>query len=402
MNMKKNFDLIKKETDSYIVNSYKRKPIAFIKGKGCLLTTSEGKTVIDFFPGWGVSNIGYCHPAVSSAISRQSKEFIHMANVFYNPLQGEVAKLLVQNSFPGKVFFCNSGTEAVEGALKTARAWGKAKGKTELISFNQSFHGRTTGALTLTGQSKYRDAFLPLLPGVKYAEFNDLASVKKLVTAKTCAVILELVQGEGGVHVAENSFIQGLKKLAAEKDFLLIFDEVQTGFGRTGTLFAFQHFGVIPDVLCLAKAIAGGVPMGAAVLGKKVENVLTPGMHAATFGGNPLACAASKAVFEAFKKEKILEKMKPVQKKLTEFFSSLASQYSEVISFRSLGMMFGIEMKEGCAARIAELALDQGLIINCTAERVLRIMPALNMRMKDCMAGLKILEKVFKDVCKKK
>ncbi|MBN2145052.1 MAG: acetylornithine/succinylornithine family transaminase [Candidatus Aureabacteria bacterium] len=400
MKQTKNFTSIKKEVETYIVNSYTRKPVAFVKSKGCYMTTTDGKPVLDFFPGWGVSNLGYCHPHVSAAISRQSKNFIHMANVFYNPLQAETAKLIVKNTFPGKVFFCNSGTEAVESALKTARAWGNDKGKTDIISFIHSFHGRTTGSLALTGQSKYRNAFVPLLPGVNYARFNDLDSVRELITDKTAAVILELVQGEGGVHVADKNFILGLKKLSQEKDFLLIFDEIQTGFGRTGKLFAFQNYGIIPDMLCLAKAIAGGVPMGAAVMGKKAENILTPGMHASTFGGNPLACAACIAVFKAFEKEKILEKMKPVQKKLVEFFISLTKKYP-IVRFSYLGMMFGLEMQENLASRIADLAFENGLIINCTAERVVRIMPALNMSMKDCLKGIKILEKVFEEVCTK-
>ena len=392
-------DIIK-EVDEYVLGTYKRKPEAFVSAKGSWLTSITGRKVLDFFPGWGVSNLGHCHPSVVKALSSQAKQILHLSNIFYMPGQGTFAKRLVKQTFKGKVFYCNSGAESLECAIKVARAWGKDKGKDEFISFYKSFHGRTIGALTLTAQSHYQDPFAPLMPNVKYAEFNQIESVSKLVSGKTCAVVLELVQGEGGVRIADKNFVKALAALAREKDFLLIFDEVQTGFGRTGKMFAFQNYGVKPDILCLSKSIAGGFPMGATLIATSVAKVMSPGMHASTFGGSYLACSAALGVLDAFEKEKTLEKMKPVQKKLVSFFEGLAKTYKQVISFRSLGMMFGIEMEGDYASRIADLALKEGLIINCTAGNVLRIMPALNLTMKDCEKGINIMEKVFKYACK--
>ncbi len=395
-----NLDQIMRDVQHYVLGTYKRKHEGFSEGRGSWLKSVTGKKVLDFFPGWGSSNLGHCHPRVVKAIQKQVGKIIHMANVFYSPLQAEYAKRLIGHTFPGKVFFCNSGAESLECAIKAARAWGKDKGKNEFVSFYKSFHGRTVGALTLTAQSSYQDPFAPLMPHVHYAEYNNLASTLEKINDKTCAVVLELVQGEGGIRVADKAFIRALSCLSKEKGFLLIFDEVQTGFGRTGKLFAFQNYKVKPDILCLAKSIAGGAAMGATILSKPVSEVMKPGMHASTFGGNYLVVSGALAVLEAFEREKILEKMLPIQKKLEAFFEGLKKKYSQVVEFRHLGMMFGIEMKHDYAARIADRALEEGLIINCTSGNVLRIMPALNLRQKDCDQGIKILEKVFAHVCK--
>lgn len=390
---------IMQEVNQYVAGTYTRKPEAFVRGRGSWLKSVRGNSVLDFFPGWGVSNLGHCHPRVVKAVSAQASRLIHLPNVFYIPDQGTVARRICRYAFPGKVFFANSGTESVECAIKAAKAWGRERGREEFISFERSFHGRTLGSVTLTGQARYRDPFVPLMPSVKYAEFNRIDSVRKLAGRKTAAVIIEPVQGEGGVRVADKEFIRELARLARQNDFLLIFDEVQTGFGRTGRFFAFEHFGIRPDILCMGKAIAGGIPMGATLLSSKIESVLQPGMHASTFGGNYIACAASRAVFETFEQEKILEKSRAVQKTLVRFFQKLASRYSQVREFRHLGMMFGLEMESHYAPLIADRALDEGLIINCTAKNVLRIMPALNLSHADCSRGIKILENIFRDVC---
>jgi len=391
---------IKKDILKYVLGTYTRKDIAFVSGKGSKLKTIDGKQILDFFPGWGVSNLGHCHKNVVKAICDQAKKIIHMANIFYIPDQADVAKGIIKKSFPGQVFFSNSGTESVECAIKTAKAWGKLKGKKEFISLNRSFHGRTIGSVTLTGQKAYREAFGSLMPNVKYADLNDIKSVEKIISKKTCAIIIELVQGEGGVRIANKKFVKELEKLSKKHQFLLIFDEVQTGFGRTSKFFAYQHYGVTPHIMCLGKAIAGGVAMGATVVNKNIASIMKPGMHASTFGGNYLACASAKAVLKTFEEEDILKNMKPVQKELESFFKKLSKKYSQIISFRSLGMMFGLEMEEGVALKIADTSLENGLIINCTAKNVLRIMPALNLSLKDCRKGMKIIEKVFKDVCR--
>jgi len=391
---------IKKDVLKYVLGTYIRKDIAFVSGKGSRLKTIDGKTVLDFFPGWGVSNLGHCHKNIVKAIRDQAKKIIHLANIFYIPDQADVAKGIIKKSFPGQVFFSNSGTEAVECAIKTAKAWGKPQGKLEFISLNRSFHGRTIGSVTLTGQETYRSAFGSLMPNVKYADLNDIKSVENLISRKTCAIIIELVQGEGGVRIATKSFVKKLENISRKHKILLIFDEVQTGFGRTSKFFAYQNYGVKPHIMCLGKAIAGGVAMGATVIAKDITSIMKPGMHASTFGGNYLACAAAKAVLRTFEEDNILQNMKVVQKELKLFFTKLSKKYAQITSFRSLGMMYGLEMKDDFASKIADQALENGLIINCTAKNVLRIMPALNLSLKDCRKGMKIIEKVFSHVCR--
>jgi acetylornithine/N-succinyldiaminopimelate aminotransferase len=298
------------------------------------------------------------------------------------------------------VFFCNSGAESVECALKAAKTHGRSLGKTEIIAFKKSFHGRTTGALALTGQNAYQKPFRPLLPHIRHIDFNDCDAIKSLITDKTAAVIVEPVQGEGGVNVASKKFLKNLRQWTRKQGALLILDEVQTGFGRTAKWFAYQHYGIQPDILCMAKAIAGGCPMGAVLIGDRYTGLLPAGTHASTFGGNYLACSAALAVLEAFDKEKVFDRMVPLQEILTSFFQDLKKQFPQIVDFRHLGMMYGLEFSGDLAARVAHLALERGLIINCTAGNVLRIMPALNLSLKDCRQGLKILKECVTDGCK--
>lgn len=389
---------IKKISDQYIASTYIRKEVAFVRGKGSWLTDSDGQKYLDFFPGWGVSNIGHCHPKVVQAVTKQAKELFHLANVFYNNPQAQLAKKLIQKSFSGRAFFCNSGAEALEGALKAVKAYGKQNGKNEIIAFESSFHGRTHGALSLTGQKKYRQPFNPLIAGIKYAKLNDLKSFEKLVSDKTAGVFVELVQGEGGVNICQKDFVKELRSLADKHKFLLVFDEVQTGFGRTGKFFAFQNYNIKPDILCLAKAMGNGYPIGATLFRKPFDMILQPGMHASTFGGNHLGCQASLAVMNAFEDEKILVNMKPKIKKFLSFFKKMKKQYAkEIIDIRHLGMMFGIELQGQLAAKIEQLSFEKKLIINCTASNVLRIMPALNISDKDIDKGLIRLEECFQN-----
>ncbi|MDD2752914.1 MAG: aminotransferase class III-fold pyridoxal phosphate-dependent enzyme, partial [Candidatus Omnitrophica bacterium] len=293
--------------DSYkenILPTYTKTPLVFVKGKGSRLWDIHDKVYLDLFPGWGVGNLGHCHPKVMQAVRDQVSKLIFIPNNYYHIPQAKLAKEIVALTFPSKVFFCNSGAEANEGAIKFSRKFGK--GRYELITFENSFHGRTLATVTATGQKKYQQGFEPLPEGFKTVKFNDLAAVKQAITEKTVGIMLELIQGEGGVNVADKAFVLALRKLCDEKNLLLIVDEVQTGVGRTGKLFCYQHYGITPDIMTLAKALGGGLPIGMMVVKKEISDTLGPGMHASTFGGGPVIARAALAVLQAIDKEKIL------------------------------------------------------------------------------------------------
>ena len=366
-----------------------------MKGKGARVWDLEGKVYLDFFPGWAVSGIGHCHPLVVNAIKEQARKMLHVANNFLNVKQAELARVIVEASFPGRVFFCNSGAEANEGAIKFARKYGSDTGRFEIITMKNSFHGRTLAAMTATGQEKFHQGFQPLVEKFRYADFNDLESVRKLVNDKTIAVMLEPIQGEGGVHVASRDFLEGIRKLCDEKDMLLILDEVQTGMGRTGKMFGYQHYSLEPDLMTLAKTLGGGVPIGALVVNRRIKReVFAPGMHASTFGGNPLVCAASLAVFKAIKKDKLLTNTIRMGELLDKEFEKLKAKYPVIESTRGVGLMRGLKLKEP-AAPYANEARDEGLLINATQGDVLRIMPPMTVTVKEMRLGMKILENVF-------
>lgn len=380
--------------EEFIIQSYTRIPLVFVKGKGSFLIDIDGKKYLDFFPGWGVSNVGHCHPKVVSAVRDQIGKLIHVPNNFYHPQQGKLAKLIVQHSFPSKVFFANSGAEANEGAIKLSRIFGEGK-RYEIITTINSFHGRTMGALTATGQAKHHVAFEPLMPGFKTVPYNDIPAIKAAITEKTVAVMLELVQGEGGVNIAEKSYIKELRQLCDEKNLLLIIDEVQTGFGRTGSLFAFQQYDIIPDIMTLAKGLGGGMPIGAVVAGKKVQDLFKPGMHGSTFGGSPVITKAAIGVFEAIMKDKMLSNAKTMGMFFLEELKKLQQQFSFIKEVRGKGLMLGLELTiEGKS--IVDDCRENGLIINCTQGKVLRIMPALNVTKKHIKQAMNILEKSMK------
>lgn len=383
---------VEKLYDQYVMPTYPRVGLTIARGRGSWLWDADGRRYLDCFPGWGVSALGHCPPGVVRAVREQVRTLIHVPNSYYAAPQARLAKALVEATFDGKVFFSNSGAEAVEGAIKLARKWGHPQ-RWEIITMRQSFHGRTLGALAATGQLKYQHGFQPLPPGFKAVPFNDLEAVVKAVTPHTVAILLEPIQGEGGIHVATPAFLKGLRQLCDRKKLLLIFDEIQTGFGRTGTLFAFQQDGVIPDVLLMAKAIAGGLPMGAIIARRAIADTLTPGTHAATFGGSPLVCAAALAVLGALtpaRLAKVRQRGQQVRAQLEE----LRRKHPIITEIRGRGLMLGLELARP-GAPIVEACRRGGLLINCTQETTLRLMPALTITAADLTKAITILDGVL-------
>ncbi len=388
-----------RKTDQYVMKTYNRYPVSFVKGEGCWLYDSQGKKYLDMLAGIAVCNLGHCHPRVSEAICQQAKTLIHTSNLFHIEPQAELAELICRNSFGEKVFFCNSGAEANEGALKLARRYGTEKSpeKYEIVAFKQSFHGRTMAAVTVTGQGKYSEGFGPMIPGVKFAEFNNIDSVKEVVSERTAGIIVEPVQGEGGVVPASKEFLEELRRIADEFDAVLIFDEVQTGIGRTGELFAYQHYGVEPDVMTLAKALGNGVPIGAIVAKGEAAEVLKPGLHASTFGGNFLSTRAGVEVMKIMTEPGFLDRVKEKGNYLKNRLEELVSQFPRLLEgVRGLGMMLGIVCKTPCSDIVAS-ALDKGLIINCTAGKVLRFLPPLTIEKEEIDYGVEILKEVLRE-----
>ena len=381
-----------KQYDRYVMNTYVRTPLVMTKGKGSRVWDVEGREYLDLFPGWGVSGLGYNHPWTMRALRGQSMRLIHASNNYYHPLQWRAAKHLVEASFDGKVFFTNSGAEAVETAVKLSRRWGH--GRHEIIVMERSFHGRTMAALSATGQSKYQEGFEPLVPGFVRVPFNDLEAVRQAVTPKTCAILLEPIQGEGGVRVAGDEFLKGVRRLCDEQKLLLIADEIQTGMGRTGTWFAYQHSGVEPDLLLLAKMLGGGFPIGAVVAKRAIADVLTPGTHATTFGGSPLGCACILAVCEAVNDQKLLERVNTLSPVIFKRLNAIASRASIIREIRGQGFMIGIELSVD-GAPIVEACRAKRLLINCAQGNILRLLPALTITRAQLDRALSILEDVL-------
>lgn len=384
----------------YVLPTYTRIPLCLVKGKGARVWDLEGRVYIDFFPGWAVSGLGHCHPGVVNAIKNQARKMLHVSNNFLNVKQALLAQEISKAAFAGRVFFCNSGAEANETAVKFARKYGSEEGRYEIITMRQSFHGRTLAMITATGQEKMQQGFAPLPEGFRYAELNDLESVTRQVTEKTTAILLEPIQGEGGIHVATPQFIEGLRKMCDAKNLLLIFDEVQTAMGRTGKLFAFQHYGLEPDLLTLAKSLGGGVPIGACLVSRKIaKEIFTPGTHGSTYGGNPLVCAAALAVFKAIKKERLLQNALKMGEFLGQRLEEMKSRFSFIREIRGMALMRGVELSMP-GAPVADKAREKGLLINCTQDKVLRIMPPINISKKILTRGLEILENTFEEIAK--
>ena len=381
------------ETNSELVHTYNRFPVVLDHGEGVYLYDTEGKKYLDFAAGIAVCGLGYSNEEYKTALKNQIDLLTHTSNLYYNTTCGKAAKALLKACEMDKVFFTNSGTEAIEGALKAARkyAYKKGTGRYEFIAMEDSFHGRSMGALAVTGNKHYQEAFGPMIPGIKFAQYNDLDSVKELVNDKTCAIIFETVQGEGGIYPATKEFIEGVRKLCDEKGILLILDEIQCGMGRTGSMFAFQQYGVKPDILTVAKALGCGVPVGAFAATEEVAKALVPGDHGTTYGGNPLACAAATKVFELFEKQHVLDNVREVSAYFEEKLDELVETIDVVVERRGMGLMQGLELSVNPKDVIAR-ALDNGLILFSAGTNVIRFVPPLVITKADvdeCIAKLK-------------
>lgn len=362
----------------YVMDTYgKQRNLALVKGQGCRVQDADGKMYLDFLSGLAVNGLGHCHPAVVRAVKEQAEKLIHVSNLYYIEPQVRLAERLVANSFAAKCFFCNSGAEANEAAIKLARKWGNTSGKgARIITFRNSFHGRTLATITATGQEKFQRNFQPLMEGFTYASLNDIESVEEAVDSQTSAVLLELVQAEGGVNVTAPGFVSDLRTLCDERDILFMLDEVQTGMGRTGRLFAYEHFEIVPDVITLAKSLGGGVPIGAMLAGPKVADVLQPGDHASTFGGNPLVTAAGVAVMDVMTADGFMENVRDLSEYLLDLLGQMAGRHGFIKEIRGIGMLVGIEFDSPVKSVVAG-CLERGLIVGTAGENVLRLLPPL-------------------------
>lgn len=367
------------KAEKYLIHTYNRYQIVLDKGEGVYLYDRDGKKYLDFAAGIAVFSLGYGNKAYNDALKAQIDKLVHTTNLYYNVPAVEAAEKIVESSGMDRVFFTNSGTEAIEGAIKLARKYAYLKEHTtdhEIIAMNHSFHGRSMGALSVTGNAKYQEAFKPLIGGIKFAEFNNLESVKALVTEKTCAVIMEPIQGEGGIYPVEKEFIEGVRKLCDEKGILLIFDEVQCGMGRTGSMFAWQRYGVKPDIMAMAKALGCGVPVGAFAAREEAAKALVPGDHGTTYGGNPFACAAVNEVFRQYKERNLTENVKLMGDYLYQKLTTLSEKYKFVKEIRGVGLMQGMELTIP-AGDIILKALDKGLILITAGQNIIRFVPPL-------------------------
>jgi acetylornithine/N-succinyldiaminopimelate aminotransferase len=390
-----------KQSDEYLVHTYNRFPVVFERGEGVRLYDTDGKEYLDFAAGIAVQALGYSNKEFKDALKDQIDLINHTSNLFYNVPLASAAKKIVDSCGLAKAFFTNSGTEAIEGALKAARkyAWLKDhRNDHEIIAMNHSFHGRSMGALSVTGNAGYQDPFKPLIGGIKFADFNDLDSVKELVNDRTCAIIMETVQGEGGIYPAEKDFIEGVRKICDDNDILLILDEIQCGMGRTGALWAWQNYGVKPDIMTCAKAIGCGVPVGCFVLSQKVaDHSLEPGDHGTTYGGNPFAARAVSTVFDIFEKEDIVGHVKELTPYLEKTLNKLVKANSCLIERRGMGFMQGLQVVNRPLGPIIRAALDNGLVVITAGHDVIRLVPPLVIEKEDIDEMADKLQKALKE-----
>lgn len=380
--------------DRYVIPNYIRNPILLTKGSGLDVWDAEGKRYLDLFSGWAVSLLGHCHPHVVAAIQNQAEKLQHAPNIYYTEPQGLLAQHISEKSFGGQCFFCNSGAEANEAAIKLARIHNSNTGRYKIITFSNSFHGRTLATVTATAQPKYHKGFAPLVEGFFYVPFNDLEALKRAIDDKTCAIMLEPIQGEGGINIATKEFMFGIRKLCDDKGLLMILDEVQCGMGRSGRYFAYQHYDIEPDIMTLAKALGGGVAIGAMTAKKEIAKSLVPGSHASTFGGNPLACAAGVAVFETIEKEGLLSHVATMGRYSVEQLKLLQKTHKIIHDVRGVGLMIGIELGVN-GAEFIKRCIQSGLFLNCTHEKVIRFMPPLNVKKDHIDEGLSIINAVL-------
>jgi len=368
--------------------------LVLVSGNGARVTDSEGRTYLDFAAGVGVNGLGYGDRKVLSAIRKQAGKMIHASNLYHNVPATALAERLVSLAFPAKVFFCNSGTEAVEGAIKFARRIGRDQGRTELVAFERSFHGRTLGSLSLTWTERYREPFEPLVPGVRFCPWDDLKQAALVIGPKTAAVFVEPVQGEGGVRVAPAEFLQGLADICRDAGALLVSEEVQCGLGRTGRLFAYEHANLRPDILTLAKPLGGGLPLGAILVREEIAGKIAVGDHGSTFGGNAVAAAAALAVLERLTDDGFLAKVEKRARALRRGLNVLARKHHAVVQVRSLGLIVGVEFK-GAAAPVVKGLRDQGVLATKAGDNVLRLLPPLVIKQKDIRQFLEVLDAVL-------
>jgi predicted acetylornithine/succinylornithine family transaminase len=384
--------------DRYVIGNYKRYPVCLVRGEGSWVWDAEGNRYLDFFPGWGCNLIGHCPPRLVAALREQVGQLIHVPNTWYMEAQGAFAQALSERSFGGKAFFCNSGAEANEAAIKLARAHGHAAGRTKIITMHHGFHGRTYAALTATAQPKYHNGFEPMVPGFEYVPFDDLAAAADAIDSHTAAVMVEPIQGEGGVNVPSAGYLPGLRELCDRHGALLILDEVQTGMGRTGKWFAYQHSSIAPDILTCAKALAGGVAAGVMLASGTVAETLKPGMHASTFGGNPIACRAGLATVETIEEDGLLARGVAIGERFRGHFERFRAELPKLVkAIRIQGVMIGLELSVEAAPVVAD-CLKNRLLINATHGNVVRLLPALNLGDEQIDEGCAILADALRRV----
>jgi acetylornithine aminotransferase len=388
---------LKESAEQYLMDTYTRQPISIVRGRGAKVYDLEGREYVDFVGGIAVNLLGHGHPDLVLAIQKQAAQLIHTSNLYYTEPQVKLAQMLVDHSFADQVFFCNSGAEANEAAIKLARRYSYEKygaGRFEIITMKQSFHGRTMATLTATGQDKVQKGYEPLVPGFSYVTFNHLSDLEQAVTDKTAAIMLEPIQGEGGVHVASRDYLAAVRDLCTQRDILLIFDEVQTGMGRTGTLFAYEQLGVHPDIMTLAKGLGGGVPIGACLATIPVAKAFGPGSHASTFGGNPLACAAALAVLRVLLEGPVLDQARRMGEYLSKGLSECKDRHHIVRDVRGLGLLQAMEI-EMDAKTVVGSCLKRGFLVNAAGEHVLRFIPPLIISQPEIDRLLEVLSQIF-------
>ncbi len=392
---------ILEESKKYIMNTYKRLPLLIVKGRGNRIYDRDGREYMDFVSGLAVNNLGHCNPRVTVAFQKQAQRLVHTSNLFYTEPQIHLARLLVENSFADKVFFCNSGAEANEAAIKLVRKYSndKGNGRYEIITAYNSFHGRTMATITATGQERFHKGFEPLVPGFSYVPYNDADAVEKAITDKTAAILVEPIQGEGGVNVPDEDYLKRLRKICDANGILLVLDEVQTGIGRTGRLFAYQHSGIEPDIMTLAKGLGNGLPIGAMLAKDPIAQAFTPGTHASTFGGTPLVCSAAIEVIKTLTEdEMLLDNCRRMGKYLTEELNRLKEKHPKIIrNVRGKGLLIGMELSIK-GDDIVQECIKKGVVINCTMERVLRFLPPLDINPVDIDTLIDILSEVFPSI----
>lgn len=382
----------------YVIQNYIRYPISLVHGEGSYVWDAEGKRYLDLFPGWGCDIIGHAPARVVKALQEQATHLLHIPNTWYTEAQGLFAEALCTRSF-GRAFFCNSGAEAIEGAIKLARLHGSAAGRYKIITFENSFHGRTYAAVTATAQPKYHEGLGPMLPGFSYTRINDLAAVAKLIDRETAGILIEPIQGEGGINIPTVEFLRGLRKLADDNGCLLMFDEVQTCMGRTGTWFGYQQSGVQPDILTMAKGVSAGVACGAVIARDDVASAMKPGKHASTFGGNPLAMAAGLATIATIEQDKLLDNVRVMSSRFRQHFEQLQREIPIIRELRVCGMMIGVDLKIPGSAAVAQ-CMERGVLINCTHDTVIRLLPALNITAEQVDEGCRVICDVLRDMAK--